>query len=590
MMSNNGTFLCTTALMDTWDTRADKLLFLGEHCKLFDKKEYYEKLNYQVFKYIWSDKAEVNNALMYCTSVFDDIIEKLTELLNRYHGVNYSKKYWQDLLIPWLQYYILTIYDRYMHIKMAYADCKNLYTNILIEDNFSFIATTKDFLEYAHSDDCFNLQLYSQVVKFLNLKHNIINIDSPKIQTKIEINNKKSIIKKTLSVISGIINILNFNKKVVMVSPYFKFNAIRHCLKLFVYSKFRIVFDNMNYHILVDVKPNLNIRKNLFKNIGFMDEFKNFLFYSFVQNFPIIYLEAYKDFDKKIDELKLKPPKVVYSANALYHNEIFRFFYAKYRKDVVVTYGQHGGDFGIDKIDVQEEIESKFCDIYYTYGWKKQEVLCSVLPQQPLPICSANNKINLIMTCMPRYLCCIGYIEDGAKMLRYIENTKVFLNKLKYDNLLNIRTYNGDYGWSVKNRLLECGKKLFFNSKINYYKQISSSRLNVFDHMHTGYLESLSLNKPTIIFIAKGVYSFREEVKPHIKDLIDAKILFIGAEECAEFINKNYDEIELWWNTNKVQNAKNLFLHKYFRTSTNWVQEWVKEFDMLLENRWTNKV
>ena len=86
------------------------------------------------------------------------------------------------------------------------------------------------------------------------------------------------------------------------------------------------------------------------------------------------------------------------------------------------------------------------------------------------------------------------------------------------------------------------------------------------------------------------MYSFREEVKPYINELIDAKILFIGAEECADFINKNYEKIEMWWNTKEVQNAKNLFLNKYFRTSSNWVEEWIKEFDILLESGCTNKV
>ena len=589
-MSDNSVFLCTTALEDTWDASADKLLFLGEHCRLFDKKKYYEKLNYQIFKYIWSDEREIDRALKYCIDIFDEIVEKLAELLNDHHGVNYSIKYWQDILSPWLQYYILTIYDRYMHIKMAYMEYKGLYTNILSEDDFNFTATTKDFFEHAHSDDYFNLQLYSQVVKFLNLKSNVISINHPRIQTKIEIGNTKPLIKKALGVVSSVLNRLNFNKKVVIVSPYFKFHAIRHCLKLFIYSKFRIVFDNMNYPISINVQPNLNIRKELFYNIKFTDEFKNFLFYSFIQNFPIIYLEAYKYFDKKVDEIKLKLPKIVYSANALYFNEVYRFFCAKYRKDIVVAYGQHGGNYGINKIDIGEEVQSKFCDIYYTFGWKKERKCCGILSLQPLLKRGNNNKINLVMTCMPRYLNYIGYTEEGAKMLQYIENTKAFLNKLKYDSLLNIRTYHRDYGWNVKNRLLECGKKLFFDTKTNYYKQISSSRLNVFDHMHTGYLKSLSLNKPTIIFIAKGVYSFREEVKPYINELIDAKILFIGAEECADFINKNYEKIEMWWNTKEVQNAKNLFLNKYFRTSSNWVEEWIKEFDMLLESGCTNKV
>ena len=289
-MSDKSVFLCTTALEGTWDANADKLLFLGEHCRLFDKKKYYEKLNYQIFKYIWSDKREIDRALKYCIDIFDEIVEKLAELLNDYHGVNYSIKYWQDILSPWLQYYILTIYDRYMHIKMVYMEYEYLYTNILSEDDFSFIATTKDFFDHAHSDDYFNLQLYSQVVKFLNLKSNVISINHPRIQTKIEIGNKRPLIKKALGVVSSVLNRLNFNKKMVMVSPYFKFHAIRHCLKLFIYSKCRIVFDNMNYPISINVQPNLSIRKELFHNVKFTDEFKNFLFYSLAQNFPIIYL------------------------------------------------------------------------------------------------------------------------------------------------------------------------------------------------------------------------------------------------------------------------------------------------------------
>ena len=88
-MSDNSVFLCTTALEDTWDASADKLLFLGEHCRLFDKKKYYEKLNYQIFKYIWSDEREIDRALKYCIDIFDEIVEKLAELLNDHHGVNY---------------------------------------------------------------------------------------------------------------------------------------------------------------------------------------------------------------------------------------------------------------------------------------------------------------------------------------------------------------------------------------------------------------------------------------------------------------------------------------------------------------------
>lgn len=55
------------------------------------------------------------------------------------------------------------------------------------------------------------------------------------------------------------------------------------------------------------MQPNLGIGKEFFYNIKFTDECKNFYFIFYI-NFLIIYLEAYKDFDKKVDELKLKLP------------------------------------------------------------------------------------------------------------------------------------------------------------------------------------------------------------------------------------------------------------------------------------------
>lgn len=67
-------------------------------------------------------------------------------------------------------------------------------------------------------------------------------------------------------------------------------------------------------------------------------------------------------------------------------------------------------------------------------------------------------------------------------MLQCIENTKVFLNKLKYDSLVNIRTYYGDYGRNVKSRLLGCGKKFFSIQKriiINKYLHQDSMFLTI---------------------------------------------------------------------------------------------------------------
>jgi putative transferase (TIGR04331 family) len=140
-----------------------------------------------------------------------------------------------------------------------------------------------------------------------------------------------------------------------------------------------------------------------------------------------------------------------------------------------------------------------------------------------------------------------------------------------------------DYNWNIKERLLEINKNLKFDNKTNYYKQIKSARLVVFDHMHTGYLETLSMNIPTVIIIPKNIYYFRDSAKEYIKMLKDVKILFEDPIEASKFVDNIYDDINTWWLSKDVQDAKEKFCYNYARTSKNWADEWIKEFTKVLE-------
>ncbi|PHS55783.1 MAG: hypothetical protein COB17_10965, partial [Sulfurimonas sp.] len=133
--------------------------------------------------------------------------------------------------------------------------------------------------------------------------------------------------------------------------------------------------------------------------------------------------------------------------------------------------------------------------------------------------------------------------------------------------------------WNIEKRLLQINKNLKFNNKINYYKQIRNAKLNVFDHMHTGYLETLSMNIPTIIIIPKNIYCFRDSAKPYIEKLKDVKILFENPIEASNFVDKVYDNIDSWWLSEDVQKIREEFCYNYARTSEDWVNEWVKEFN-----------
>ena len=85
----------------------------------------------------------------------------------------------------------------------------------------------------------------------------------------------------------------------------------------------------------------------------------------------------------------------------------------------------------------------------------------------------------------------------------------------------------------------------------------------------TGYLETFNLNLPTILIFNKSYCRIRKKSLKYFKLLEEAKILFYNPKEAASFINKNYNNIDEWWNSKKVQFSVKKFANKFARSSNN---------------------
>lgn len=577
-------FLATTALEAFWDKNSKNGLFLGEWCKLYSKRNSYKSIYWDTLEYIWQDEKEIDNGIIYCEAIYQNILKKLHNSLNTYHNLNQDLRYWDIILKPWLLPYIQIIYDKYRHIKLAQEKYVNIYTYSLDEDSYSFINTPSIFLQKITTSDEYNLQLYSQIIQFLEIENRTKKLETEDNNLNIEF--KSSNKEKLLRFISKIVNKV-FNKdSILMVSPYFKYNSLKKYIALSFQSNFLLVFDNLSYDIKVDTKINLPKRIELFRNNS-LDEFKNLVYKTLIYNFPTIYLEGFLDFRTKVLKLPIEKSKIIYSTNALHGNEIFKFYVAENYKKLLITYGQHGGNIGIDKVNIPEEIEKSFCDIYFTYGWRDKKT--KVLPRELEIINSFDNeKIIYIMTVLPRYFYRFVYQEDSAKILDYIENTKEFLKSFNLISKLTIRPYMQDYQWSIKERLLEINSDLKFDNHANYYKQIQDAKIVIFDHMHTGYLETLSMNIPTVIIIPQNIYHFRESAKPYIQLLKDVNILFENPIEAAEFVEIVYGNVASWWQSDNVQRVREEFCYQYARTSSSWADDWVEEFNSILKKNARN--
>lgn len=581
-------FLATTSLKIFWDQDCNKGVFLGEWCKLYNKKEYFENNKWETLEYIWKDEKEIDEGIIYCEAIYQDILKQLHCSLNKFHNIDKDLKYWDILLKPWLLPYIQIMYDKYKHIKLAEEKYKDIYTFTLDYHDYSFISTPSVFLQNVVNSDIYNLQLYSQVIKFLKIRTKDINYKYEKNNLKIIYkSSKKEVFLRTLSKIMNKI----FNKNsVLVVNPYFKENSLLKFISLSLKSKFLFIFDNLSYDIKVYKEIDILERKKLFEKKLSHNDFKSLIIETLIYNFPSIYLESFCDFRNKVLDLAIKKSKVIYSANAIHGNEIFKFYVAENYKELLITYGQHGGNIGLDKVNIPEELEINFSDIYFTFGWKRgnNKIIYQPIYDNKFVDFMKYKNIVLVMTAMPRYLYRFVYQEDSSKMLNYIENTKKFLENFSLSDKLIIRPYMEDYQWSIKERLLEVNRNLKFDNYTNYYKQIKKARIVVFDHMHTGYLETLSMNIPTIIVIPQNIYYFRESANFYIQILKDVKILFDNPIEASEFVENIYDNVSDWWESDKVQKAREEFCYQYARTSKYWVKEWIQEFNNILVKKRNN--
>ena len=183
-------YLVTTALEETWPDKNKEILFLGEWCKLYDRRNIWSKLTHKVAPYHWDDRDKLYKDYIYLDQLYETLLEEFTNGLNNFHNIDKSKRYWEILIGYWLGWFIHIIFDRWSMLKYVIDRYKNLSCKIShFESNKIIHKDSKEFCNEVIHDD-WNQYLYSFII--MNEFKDKINIE--KIEHNIPI--RKSILKK----------------------------------------------------------------------------------------------------------------------------------------------------------------------------------------------------------------------------------------------------------------------------------------------------------------------------------------------------------------------------------------------------------
>jgi putative transferase (TIGR04331 family) len=588
-------FLCISSNVKDWDLNK-KLLLLGPWC--INNKDDLSKLNYELLPYHCKDDAKLIKDLKYLFELYKDIIPEISKILNQKNKKEFSSKYWELLIGPWLWEFMQLLFDRYSSILQATNKYRNLETKIT-----NTFYSPKTYIEYGYlvQDDDYNFIIYSKIIATLNLPIKISN-------KKIKIPSYKKDHTKSDKNIKIQLN-LRFIKNFVR-------SSISNIINKILYLFFKIFKNNKDYFFDINLPGSPSQRKDLYKLLGAnINIYKDWtipkqlnhkasnIYFNFS---PIIIKQKYKDdkFVKLLLDLlfSFMPteynldfnlsrnhyikflsnyiPKIIGVRCHIEHNPVIRFCVAELgEKGTKILCCQEGGGDGAKLIDtIEDEFRTRVCDMFLSWGWEnknnnkiKKFYITKSFPRKY--DYNLNGNIILLGASCRKY-----YFASNSGQRPSYNNTlmKYNINFIKNLNLdiykKLIYRFHYDMGFNEQ----EIVKKRFPDLKFStreettyFYDLLFNSKLIVISTDYTTNKQAFVLNHPTILLWDNNYFKIRPEAKKYYDQLFDAGILYFSPESCAKKVNEIEKDPLKWWKSKKVQNAKNEYCNYLCRDTTN---------------------
>jgi putative transferase (TIGR04331 family) len=583
----NKYFLVTTSLEEFWDPE-QPLLFLGEWCLRFDRRSYWTLLDGQQVESYLHDADEAHRVYHHVDDVYERILPIVADGLNSIHKTQYSLRYWRLVVGPWLQRYLAAIHDRFQRITHVLEVYPNLTTIVLSEESFVVPQNTSESNSRL-TDDMYNLQIYSKILWFLGKRFPCKAIKqepSDKFKAVLTRSWKQNLFSIITDVYRSLV-IKLIPQPIVISSSYFpKTVEFRLIVKLFggIFTTRGMKQQDMQYQYDDDLRKKLNV-------ISFGDDvFSKCLSSMLFSDMPKSFIEGYMPIVEIGKKKYPGSPKVIFSANSWWSDEVFKCWAASCAENGTLLLGTpHGGTYG-PRLDLSSlKHETSIVDYYYSWGWNREEYRSKIIPMPATKLMGyrsidANNDKNGILwatTVVPRYIAFEFPLTTPELFQEYLLWQKRFVEALSSKSIsaICLRPHSIDYGWGVISRLKECIPDLRVDSqKIPFSESINNCRLYVCDHLSTTYAEALAANKPTILFCSPENNKFTSDAEQHFDLLRNVGILFDSPEAAAEAVNNVYGDVESWWNDPERQKAVSVFRDQFCLRSPDAMHMWVEEF------------
>jgi putative transferase (TIGR04331 family) len=561
--------LCTTALESTW--RADRpILFLGEWCRRYSRTAAWSNLDAEVLPYHWDDRAKLYADYRYLRGLHERLLRDLAAQLNAAHGVDRGLRYWRILVGPWLGFFVQMLFDRWTSIQDALHRFEIGETLVLPGGDEAAVPNDMEEFSRWFVADEWNHRLYASILTHCTeVRCTVTAADAPAPAP----HDKPGA------------GLRRFKQSVVRW--YCKGAALlTRDRDIFLLGTYLPAADEIRMHRTRHQVPQLwasvpaertatNLDERRWKIPGesrnaFEDAARTLV----ALHLPRSYLEGYGSLLGQIESLAWPSrPKAIWTSSAHRSDDVFKAWAAdRVERGSPLVIGQHGGHYGTGLWCFAEEHDIEISDRYLSWGWSdERERRVTPVGQLknalPLGVKHASQPDALLVTCsMPRYSYWLFSAVVGRQWLDYFADQCSFVESLpeRIRAALVVRLYPEDFGWDQAARWRDRFPDLRLDHGASRIAaRIRSSRIYISTYNATTFLESMSMNVPTVIYWNERHWELRDAARADFEELERVGIFHATPEKAAQHLAAVWDDVEAWWTGPAVVAALERFKRKY---------------------------
>ena len=576
--------LITTAEQQTWETNAP-VLFLGEWCKLYSDQKKWRELDSVTVPYHWDDREKLYRDWVYLTDYADKLLERIAEVLNKHHGVDYSLRYWRIIVGPWLIYAVQIFFDRWTMIKKALEEYSISKTITLNLDEATIVPQHFQDFQHLCTQDIWNHWVYSTAIK--NVNKSPIKAFGFELANFPQSNdgNDRPLQRVRSGIFRNSINAIKY--RLTKNNNYFFFsNNFPRKHQVILELSLKQIPSFASVPNIDDFNINKQIRNQLVVLGKKNNEFEQFFEANVFRHIPIYYLEGYKSLASYVEKV-LWPtdPKLIITANGATWCDPFKFWAARrVERGAKLVVAQQGGLYGAAKWMSVEHHEITIADKYFSWGpWGNTNRKVVFVPSPKLRELKDKGKFNrsggglLVLMGLPRYSYWMYSIPVASQFSGYIDDQIAFLDGLTEGirQEFIIRLFPVDYGWSIGERLKQKIPDVRFDlGRTPLRNAVSKSRIFVGTYNSTTILEMLSANVPTVMFWNQKKWELRTSAIEYFELLESVGILHAEPNNASLKVNEIWEDTEEWWKSSEIRDVVKEFCSHFATIPQQWRKSW----------------